>query len=145
MFRPQCSYWITLSGAEPAMEVATRAIMEDQSFEGDFKMEIDEHTGDRNFELKRGTTEEVSEFYDILAGIAEANPEVDIRGEEIDEETHGYHRLFLFKDGKVTDVKHGRNLCPEEYDSITVSHCVQVLKEAGFDDAVKLLEEKVII
>lgn len=29
--------------------------------------------------------------------------------------------------------------------SITVSHCVQVLKEAGFDDAVKLLEKKVII
>lgn len=151
MYRPQCSYWITVSrpdstvsGPDSAVEAASKAVMENPAFEGCFQMEVDEY-GDCHFELKNSTTEEMSEFYDTLAGIAASNPEVNIRGEEIDEESHNYHRLFFFKEGKIEDVKHGRTLAPEDYDAITVSHCVQLLNEAGFSDAAKLLEEKAII
>lgn len=144
MRKTQCTYWITVSGSADEIEAASQAIMGHPSFDGIFQTEPDE-AGDFYFELKENTVEEISGFSDILAGIAASNPKVEITGEEIDEERHGFHRLYSYKNGGMADFKCGRYLGPDDYDFATVYRCIQVLKEAGFDDAAKLVDERVVI
>lgn len=80
-----------------------------------------------------------------MAAVAAAVPKVTITVEEIDEESHLSHILLTFTEGRLESKKFGRTLAPGEFDSATVSHCINLLEQASMQGAARFLKEQNIV
>lgn len=142
MIPVDCSYWITVSGAAEEAHKAAAMLESLHEIKNWFQKDIDED-GDIHYEVTEGTISQWDGFDQEMEKVAVAHPTVNIRTEEIDEDTHTFLRLYLFANGKLESFKCGRMIDPEEYDSETIRYCMNVLKEAGFADAAQYLNDKI--
>ena len=116
MNRPQCSYWIDITGTEEALKAVETAMDSNPTIEGDF----------------------------YISKIAALVPDCVITVDEIDEESHNFHILRTFLDGRLDSAQHGRQLDPDQYDIKTAELCIKLLTDAGMIEAAEFLKGKYI-
>jgi len=141
MFIPECSYWIRLSGPADKLETAAAMVDAMPVIFGAFTKGVDEDDGDICYEVTFGTIAQWHDFAQEMGKIAAANPDIRIEAEEIDEETHSFHRLYRYADGVLKETHFGRLIDPEEFDNVTIRHCMDILRGAGYQEAAQYLND----
>lgn len=147
MYTPECSYWITASGPAAAIGKARATLLMIEtirdffdetewptSFSGKFSIQY-------SVKDNLGTISQWTDLETDMAKVAAAVPEAVFVVEEIDEETHNFHRTLTYSCGKLFEELNGRTLDPGKLDNYTIRVCIEKLEEAGIKETRKYLEE----
>lgn len=143
MNRPQCSYWIDITGTEEALKAVETAMDSNPTIKEDFYKEVNEY-GELHYEVSDGTIEQWTDMEEDISKIAALVPDCVITVDEIDEESHNFHILRTFLDGRLDSAQHGRQLDPDQYDIKTAELCIKLLTDAGMIEAAEFLKGKYI-
>lgn len=147
MFTPNCSYWITASGPAASLGEARVALLMVDTIHNFFEETEWPQTKSGKSILQYGVKDNlgtISQWTDLetdMAKVAAAVPEATFSVEEIDEETHEFHRTLTYSGGKLFETLYGRTIDPGKLDNVTIKACIAKLEEAGIPDACKYLEE----
>lgn len=147
MYTPECSYWITASGPAAALGKARAALLMVDTISEFFEETEWPMTNLGKFNIQYDIKDDlgtISQWTDLetdMAKVAAVVPEVVFVVEEIDEETHSFHRKLTYSGGKLFEELNGHTVEPGELDNYTIQVCIKKLEAEGMTEARKYLEE----
>lgn len=144
MTRPDCSYWVTITGDQKAINNICSQI---ETWQKDCDhiasyLSVTSIPGGLQLEITNGTLEETDEVCTMCETLAKNNPSVQILYSERNEEPFSPDRDVNFASGQKQSEAYGRRLLPRQIDDYTRERCISILSQSdSIENALKTIRE----
>ena len=123
--RPQCSYWVTITGPRETLN-GIMELLQKKRHELNY-MTVACTGTDIEMEVTDGATEQTDEVETLCGALAREFPGADISYSEVNEELYTPDRFMTWKNGQKDKDAFGRKLDPNCLDPETIRTCTNVI------------------